>query len=151
MLQNKIMLTFSLLVVCFFAFALSTGDEMRKFSVTVRIVTAIFALGFSAVLFLMMMLVLNWIFVYASKLTGVIGAHKMEIKEDGLEESTDVNKGLHRWNPSFRIKETGSYVFIYPTEGHLFQIPKRAGQFEGDLNAFLDQLRTKVKSHAAAP
>jgi hypothetical protein len=134
-----------------FAFAISTGEDARKYSGAVRIVTAIIALGFSAGLFLTVTLLLTLVHTYSSKLTGVIGAHTMEIKDDWIEESTAVDKSFHRWNASFRVKEFGNYVWIWPTEQKVFLIPKKPGRYEGDLAGFLAELKTKIKSYIGTP
>jgi len=149
--QNKILLIFFILTACLFGASLSTGDEAHKFGAVVRIVTAIFGFGFAAVFYFAVMLLLNWIMVYSSKLAGIVGVHTLEIKEEGLEESTAVNKSLHRWNPSFRIKESSGYVWIYPTDQQFFLVPTKPGRCQGDLAGFLNELRAKLKSHTASP
>jgi hypothetical protein len=149
MFQNKMLLGISLIVVCLFAFAISTSDEARKYSVGVRIIVAMVAFGFSAFQYLAILVVLYLIMTYSSKLTGVIGPHRMVIKDEGLEESTAVDQSFHRWSNSFRIKEFGSYVWIYPTDQKLFLVPKTPGRCEGDLAEFLEQLRTRIKQRNA--
>jgi hypothetical protein len=144
MFQNKILLSIYVFTIAYCTYSLSTGDEIRKQPVPFRILFTVFSIGFVAVSFVGLLFVLNLLMVLASKHVGQVGLHTLEIKDEGLEESTAVNKGLHRWNPSFRIKEFGNYVWIYPTDGQYFLIPKRQGGHEGDLSGFLAQLKAKI-------
>ena len=72
---------------------------------------------------------------------GVLGAHTLEITENGLIERTDVNETLHRWPGISRVVSLFGYLFIYIGENNAHQIPRRAlppevlGNFEADLRA----------------
>jgi len=144
MFRNKILLGFSILVISLLTWSISTGPEYDKTTIFVRIACILTALVFSTIVYFALQILLHLIMVWCSKHRGIEGSHTLEIKDDGLEESTDINKSLHRWNPSFSVKEFGNYVWIYPTDGHFFVIPKRSGGYEGDLAGFLALLKTKL-------
>jgi hypothetical protein len=150
MFHNKVLLLFSILAVGFLVYEMSTGEEVRKQSVFVRGVFTVFSAGLVTVVYFGGLLVLHLILVLSSKHVGVLGSHTLEIKDEGLEESTTVNRSLHRWNQSFRIREFGNYVWIYPTDGQFFLIPKRQEGHEGDLSGFIAQLKTKIGKNTAA-
>lgn len=56
---------------------------------------------------------------------GVLGEHTIEIKENFLIETTDVNQTQHSWKGVDRIEENENYIFIYisPVNAHI--IPKK--------------------------
>jgi len=142
--RNRVMLTFSIMVVGFVAFSLIPGEVFHRSSLAGRIVMIVFSIGFASIFYLGVQLVLHLIMVLSGRHVGVFGAHALEIKDEGLEESTPVNKSLHRWNPSFSVKEFGNYVWIYPTDGQFFMIPKRPGGHDGNLAEFVAQLKIKI-------
>ncbi len=142
--QNKTLLGFAFLVVCFFTLSLSTAAEVDAVT---RVVVAVISFVFTAILYFAIVIALTAITTYLNKFSGVIGTHALEIKEEGLEESTAVNRSFYRWNASFRIKEFGNYVWIYPTDSVFFLVSKKQGAYEGDFAAFMDQLKTKIRSY----
>jgi hypothetical protein len=81
---------------------------------------------------------------FFGKNTGVVGEHTLEIKEEGVEESTAFNKSLHRWNLSFKIRARLGYVWIYPTDGQFFIIRNDPALCQGDMAAFLDAIRVRM-------
>jgi hypothetical protein len=144
MVRRKILLAMSVFSVGIFTYSLSTGPEFRGQPFLDRLVFAGFVLVFTVVLYVAVLLGLNLLVLLTSKNIGQVGWHTLEIKDDGLEECTEVNKSLHRWNSSFKILEFGNYLWIYPTDDRFFLIPKRAGGYEGNLAEFVALLRTKI-------
>ena len=150
MFYHKVLLTFSILTICFLTFELSSSPEVRRYGISFEIFFIAVAFGLSVVVYYGCMLVVTLFMVGFGKHVGLLGAHKLEIKDEGLEESTTVNKSLHRWNPEFRVKEFGNYVWIFTTADRFFQIPKRNGGHEGDLAGFVAQLRSKMSKGSLA-
>jgi len=147
LVQHKLLLLFSIFMICAFTLQFSMSDEARKQGVVFQVFCGAFCLVAFTIFYALFMLVFHLIFILAGKHVGVLGAHTLEIKDDGLEESTAVNKSLHRWNPQFKVREFGNYVLIYPTDDKYFQIPKRNGGHKGDLATFLAHLKTKITSN----
>lgn len=76
--------------------------------------------------------------------TGILGVHTLEITNDGLVESTEVNRSLANWRTLFRIRETSHYFYIYISLGHGYVIPKARAPLEGSVSDFLDELRARI-------
>ena len=144
MVRRKILLAMGVFSIGIFTYALSTGPELRGQPLLVRAIFMGFVLVFAVLLYVAVLLGLNLLVLLTSKNIGLVGWHTLEIKEDGLEECTEVNRSLHRWNPSFKVFEFGNYLWIYPTDGQFFLIPKRVGGHEGNLAEFVASLRTKI-------
>jgi hypothetical protein len=81
---------------------------------------------------------------------GVLGTHTLEITEEGLIESTEVNRALANWKTSFRIRETGRYAYIYVSESTAHIVPKLRIA-EGSVAEFLLELRARIQSESARP
>jgi hypothetical protein len=75
---------------------------------------------------------------------GVLGEHTLEITEEGLVESTDVNRTLANWNSAFQIRRTGSYAFIYVSVGNAHVVPLKTLPLEGSVEEFLDELQSRI-------
>jgi hypothetical protein len=76
---------------------------------------------------------------------GVLGEHTLEISDEGLIESTSVNRSVAKWATSFRVRETGRYAYIYVSETNYHLIPKTNPPLEGSVSEFLNALRTRIK------
>ena len=144
MVRNKVLLVFSIGVIGFMTFAVCSGEAFQQANLLARFFFIIFSLVFATLFYVSVQLVIQLFMVLFSKNVGLLGTHQLEIKDEGLEESTAVNKSIHRWNPSFSVKESGRYVWIFPTDGHYFLIPKRRNGHEGDLTEFIIQLKSKI-------
>lgn len=76
---------------------------------------------------------------------GVLGEHTLEITDEGLIESTDVNRSLSTWGSSFRIRETARYAFIFVSEGIAHVVPLSRPPLEGSVREFLEELRSRIR------
>jgi hypothetical protein len=83
----------------------------------------------------------------SSKDKGMFGEHTLEITDEGLLESTEVNKLLHRWLSSFRIRETRRYVLIFVNEGICHIVPLTSSPLEGSVGEFLEELRVQIREN----
>ena len=74
---------------------------------------------------------------------GHLGNHTLEITNEGLVESTEVNRSLANWRTPFRIRETRRYAYIHISDTNFHLIPKRRLSGKGSLNEFLTELRAR--------
>ena len=100
-----------------------------------------------SVIFLLILLfvqaVLGALTVFSQRDRGLIGQHVLEITDEGLVESTDVNRGLHKWAGIHKIKSGGAYLYIYTGATRFFQVPRQGIQ-SGHLETFEAELRRRV-------
>lgn len=76
---------------------------------------------------------------------GVLGEHTLEISDEGLIESTAVNRSVAKWATAFRIRDTKRYAFVYVSETNYHAIPKANPPLEGSVDEFLNALRMRIK------
>ncbi len=57
---------------------------------------------------------------------GFLGKHVIEIRSDGLSETTSVNEGLHLWKGIRSIHQNEKYIFIFIDNLMAHIIPKRS-------------------------
>jgi hypothetical protein len=81
---------------------------------------------------------------------GVLGKHTLEITEEGVVESTDVNRSLANWGTDFRIRETSQYAYIYVSDTNAHVIPKTRSPLEGSVDEFLAELRARIRQFQQA-
>ncbi len=97
--------------------------------------------------FLFLQVVLALALAYGQKHRGVVGRHTLEITEQGLIESSEVNETLHKWAGILRVFSLLGYLYIYVGENNSHPIPKRAfppGQledFEREVNERVQRAR----------
>jgi hypothetical protein len=78
---------------------------------------------------------------------GTVGWHCLEITETGLRETSETGVQEIRFEGIERIAESPSYVFIYVSALTAHVVPK-AAVTDGDLAAFVGQLRALLAEHA---
>jgi len=57
---------------------------------------------------------------------GLLGEHTIMLSEEGIIESTSVNKGVHSWAGIRGIEQNEGYIFIFLNQTMAHIIPKRA-------------------------
>lgn len=82
---------------------------------------------------------------------GVLGEHTLAITDEGLVESTAVNRSLANWGTSFRIRETGRYAYIFVSDTNAHVVPKTSPPLEGSVDEFLNALRARIKQIEQGP
>ena len=82
---------------------------------------------------------------FTAKGKGVLGEHTLEITDDGLIETTEYNRSLHRWAGIHKVTESRRFLWIYVTDTLAHIVPRRRPLIEGDLRLFEDQMRTTIK------
>ena len=76
---------------------------------------------------------------------GVICEHTIEINEEFVIESTDINESRLRWRSIETVEENKDYIFIKPP-GQAHIIPKRAFPNEEDAKKFYSQASVYLES-----
>jgi YcxB-like protein len=76
---------------------------------------------------------------------GILGEHTLEITDEGLVESTEVNTTLHSWNSAFRIRRTGSYIFIFVATGVGHIVPLKRLPIDGSVDEFIEELGLQIR------
>lgn len=70
------------------------------------------------------------------KKSGLLGEHIIELSEDGIKESTDVNESFSKWDGVHSVKRDKShfYIFLNSMAGHI--IPRRSFVSEDEAEQF---------------
>ncbi|PCJ95126.1 MAG: hypothetical protein COA45_12420 [Zetaproteobacteria bacterium] len=88
------------------------------------------------------------LFVFASILqtliisrtkNGFLCRHNFEIANEGLIETTEVNKTLVKWEGITKLLKTKRYIYVYAGVGYHI-LPKRDFETDEQFNAFYDAL-----------
>ena len=122
-----------------------TWEGAQKEPLPARIIIATFtaATGIGVGLFVGVVMAATQSFLRRDK--GVLGEHALEITDEGLVESTIVNRSVANWITPFRIRETKRYARIYVSDSNYHLLPKLRPPLEGSVDGFLDALRAKIK------
>jgi YcxB-like protein len=88
----------------------------------------------------------------SGKIKGVLGKHTIEISEQGIQETTEVNQSFFVWTGIYSIEYNDSciYVFISPTRAYI--IPKSSfSNEEGATNfySFMSDCHAKANNTTA--
>jgi hypothetical protein len=135
-----------LLTACFCGFSGFTYESIAGESVAFRTFYAgceimfVLGVGFIAAS------LLNALHCFTGKARGVIGEHTLEVTDEGLIETTEYNTSLHRWSGFHKMKQSIGFLWIYVTDTMAHIIPINRPLQEGDLPAFVHQLRAKVNN-----
>ena len=73
------------------------------------------------------------------------GEHTLELTDEGLVESTAVNRSLHIWNSPFRVRTTPGFTYIEVAAGCAYPVPTGRPPIEGSVPAFLDELSARIR------
>ncbi|MDQ8205724.1 YcxB family protein [Pelagicoccus sp. SDUM812003] len=84
--------------------------------------------------------------VFTRKSTGLVGEHELTILDDGIEEVTEVNKTLNKWEGMKGLKESKSLCLLYVTQATAHVIPRNRELIEGDLDEFLSEVKMKLNN-----
>lgn len=110
--------------------------NILKTSISYMIIGAVFGIIIDIlVLLLMKALIMS---LYANK-KGVLGEHAIEISENGINESTSVNQGLHLWTGVYDVFESKHYIFIAIDKLQAHVIPKRSFNSDKEANEFYNK------------
>jgi hypothetical protein len=119
--------------------------EIASRSVGFRLFYVVF---FTAVMFAVMALfqiVVQFLWMLFNKNRGVLGAHELEIRDEGLLEKTDVNESLHRWSGFGKIGRTRRHLFIFVGGNIVHYVPFRCFPSKEDAKRFEDEVRRRSR------
>ena len=149
---QRVLLIVAIPLLIFTWWSTYTFDENRELPSAVRIMIATLTTATCAGvgIFAAALIVASQSFLRRD--TGVLGEHTLEITDEGLVESTEVNRSLANWRTSFRIHETSRYAYIYVSVGNAHVVPKARPPLEGSVAEFLGELRARItKFQQGAP
>lgn len=146
MLGHRALLIVAVPLLGFMWWSSFTYDQNRHLPLPVRITVATFSSAIAAGVGILAGVLILAVQSFLRRDRGVLGEHTLEITEEGLVESTEVNRSLANWRTLFRIKETGRYAYIYISEGQAHVIPKARPALEGSVAEFLTTLRATIQN-----
>lgn len=144
-ISQRILWLFGFAILAFSWWSTFTYEETRKKPLIVGIMIATFTAGIGAGIGLMAGTAIIATQSFLRRDRGVLGEHTIEITSEGLVESTIVNRTLHNWGSSFRIRGTKRYACIYISDSNYHLVPKNRPPLEGSVDEFLNALGTKIK------
>lgn len=152
MLRQRVLLFFAIPLLVFVGWSTYTYDENRELPPPVRIAVATLTAATCAGVGILAGVSIIAAQSILRRDTGVLGEHTLEITDEGLLESTEVNRSLANWRTSFRIHETSRYAYIYISVGNAHVVPKGKPPLEGSVPDFLRELRARIaKFQQGAP
>src|SRR4051812_1599435 len=123
-LHQRVLLIVFVPLLVFLAWSSFTYEENQKLALPMRVTATMVSVAMCAGFGLLAGAIFVGAQSFLRRDTGVLGEHTLEITDEGLIESTHVNRSLSNWRTSFRIRETGRYVYIYISAGTAHIIPK---------------------------
>ena len=146
MCNNRALLWLMLIAAVYMFYTSMTDSSAADRSLAVKLITAFLMVGVvlgAAFLGGMSVVVLN---LFLSKGKGVLGEHTLTVTADGLEERTEFNVSLQRWNGIPKVQKIGRSYLIFITDASAHVIPPPSGILEGDAEQFIATVRAKIKT-----
>lgn len=144
-IRNKSLLVVLGLLGVFIGYMSFTGESTEGKDLVYKSIYAVssmfVALSVGAVFGLLFMVVNT----FTKKQKGIVGHHELVIKDDGIEEISEINTSLHKWAGMNGILEMKNMFLLYVTEASAHVIPKDRTKVDGDLDLFIDTVRSKLK------
>jgi hypothetical protein len=137
------------LVLLMLAFSLGVplqtvfSSELSAHSLGFRIFYVIFFTAIMLCFMLVVQVVVQVLWVIFKKNRGVVGAHELEIRDDGLVERTEVNESLHRWEGFHKIGSTRKCLYIFVTDNIVYYLPLKSFASAQDAKQFTDEIRRR--------
>ena len=79
----------------------------------------------------------------AARQPGVLGRHTIEVRADGLRETTSANDTLWPWTEVREIVETREFLLLRIRAVGMFMIPRSAFASDDQLRRFIDAVRLR--------
>jgi hypothetical protein len=80
---------------------------------------------------------------------GVVGAHEIELRDDGLLEKSSVNESLHRWAGFHKFGSSRNFFFVYVTDTVVHYVPRKIFPSEPAANRFRDEIQKRANDAKA--
>ena len=148
--HNKVFIGVLVLFFAFLWWSTFTMAEIAKHHEAVRAATAATAAAIGSIGVLLFTVLILALQNLLRRDKGVLGEHTLELTEEGLVESTDVNRSLANWRTQFKIRDTRHYAYIYISESNAHIVPKKREPLEGCTEVFLIRLRERIARFQAA-
>ena len=142
--HNKVFIGVLVLFFAFLWWSTFTMAEIAKGSEAVRAITATIMAGIGLIGVLLFTAIILSLQTLLRRDKGVLGEHTLELTEEGVVESTDVNRSLANWRTQFKIRDTRHYAYIYISESNAHIVPKKREPLEGCTEVFLIRLREHI-------
>jgi hypothetical protein len=146
LMSSRLLLALVLLIAAFSGFSGFTAESVAGRTVPYRILYASFNIFFVLGFGFCSATLLNALQCSTAKAKGVIGEHTLEVTDEGLFETTEYNTSLHRWSGFHKMKQSNGFLWIHVTDTMAHVVPLKRPLQEGDLSAFVDQVRLKVNN-----
>jgi hypothetical protein len=88
----------------------------------------------------------------SGKIKGVLGKHTIEISEQGIQETTEVNQSFFTWTGIYSIEYNNSYIYVFTGPTSAYVIPKSSfSNEEGATNlySFMSDCHAKANNTTA--
>ena len=144
--RNRFNLVFYFVLAGVMSSLAFTDAALRQETIAYKTIYLLLSVIFTLCLASIAMIVFALAMAFMRPLRGIVGAHCIELRDDGILESTDINQSLHRWSGIRRIRRTGAYLQIYVTDFMYHSIPISAFQSPHDADAFLNKIRRRTQA-----
>ncbi|MFO1460183.1 MAG: hypothetical protein U1G08_12320 [Verrucomicrobiota bacterium] len=145
LIHQKLTWIFLLAMMAIVGWSTFTNERNRDLPMFVRFLSAAITAGLCAGIGMAGGIVLTGAQAFLRNDTGVLGEHTLEITDDGLVESTEVNRSLSNWRTRFRIQKIRRYAFIYISATNVYAVPRYRAPFEGSVDEFLAALQERIQ------
>lgn len=150
-LRNRIVWVFYVVFLCIVVNGLVSAPSVQERPVAFQVFFACFGAAFFTVPFCLLQLLVIANAVYWKKHQGVVGEHTIKLTPEGLEESTLLNSGVHKWAGIHRVESNPRYLLIYVNESMAHIIPKRAFPSVAETERFEQRIRQAMAQSKSAP
>lgn len=140
------MLLIAIALTAFVWWSTFTDDQNRDLPIIARVITATVTAAICIGVGIAVGVGCVAAHAFLRKDQGVLGEHTLEITDDGLIESTEVNRSLYNWRTTFRILETRNYAYVYISATHAHIVPKNPLLIDGSVDDFLAALRARIEN-----
>jgi hypothetical protein len=131
----------------FLALAVSLGipllnlrdPEIWSRSVGFKVFYVVFLTGGVFFFMSVLQIAIQFFWMMLNKNRGVLGAHELEIRDEGLIERTAVNESTHRWSGFHKVSCTRRFLFIFVTDVIVHYVPMSCFPSKADAKRFQDE------------
>jgi hypothetical protein len=148
---NRALRYFLIAVGVFILYSGFTYSAIQDRSIAYRLFYAVFYLFFALGAGLIGGFFVSALGVLLGKGKGLLGEHQLTLTGEGLEETTAYNRSLNTWAGMRGVRQTGAFYFLFVTENHAHLVPRKKPLLEGDRDAFIQELRERLKRPNQSP
>jgi hypothetical protein len=142
--RNRVLLVFGLIVSLFLVWNDLRAPELAAHSAGFKLFYAVILTVLVLGTMSLGTMLLTAAMVMLKPYRGLLGAHELEIRADGLVERTDINESLHRWSGFHKILSTGRHLYIYVTDNNVHIVPRRSFASASAERTFREALEQRI-------